>query len=160
MAVQLDKNVKELLQDEETVKVLATTDENGVPHAVIKQTLHLGEDGNLVYLELLESSRTNKNLVRSIWFDRKVAVTLKGKSGDSYQIIGSPIKGVITGPEFQKYYVDIRKRLGDVDLATVWIIEPEEVMNQTFSVRKAQEEARRPLFRHLDLLAKSPVSAG
>lgn len=154
MAVQLDENIKELLEDEETVKVLATTDEKGVPHAVIKQTLHLGEDGNLVYLELLESSQTNKNLVFSIWFDRKVAVALKGKSGASYQIVGSPSKGVITGAEFQKYYVDIRKKLGDVDLATVWIIEPEEVTNQTFSVRKAEEEARHPLFRHLDLLAK------
>jgi hypothetical protein len=121
--------------------------------------LHVGEEDKLVYLELLESSQTNKNLVGSIWFDRKVAVTLKGKNGVSYQIIGSPVKGIITGPEFQKYYVDIRKRLGDVDLATVWIIEPEKVTNQTFSVRKAEENARRPLFRHLDQLAKSAASA-
>ena len=159
MATPLDKNIKDLLEDEDTLKVLATTDENGVPHAVIKQTLHLGKEDNLVYLELLESSQTNKNLVRSIWFDRKVAVTLKGKNGASYQIIGRPIKGIITGPEFQKYYIDIRKRLGDVDLATVWIIEPEEVTNQTFSVRKAQEDARRPLFRHLDQLAKPAAAA-
>lgn len=154
MAVQLNKDIEDLLSDEETVKVLATTDKKGVPHAVVKQTLHLGEDGNLVYLELLESSRTNKNMVGSIWFDRKVSIVLTGKNGLSYQIIGAPIKGIITGNEFQKYYADIRQKLGDVDLSTVWIIKPEEVFNQTFSVRRHQEESKRPLFTHLDRLSK------
>lgn len=80
MAVQLNKDIEDLLSDEETIKVLATTDEKGIPHAVVKQSLHLGEDGNLVYLELLESSRTNKNMVWSIWFDRKVSIVLTGKT--------------------------------------------------------------------------------
>lgn len=155
MAIQLDKEIIELLKEKETVKVLATTDAQGVPHAVIKQSLHLGEDGNLVYLELLESSKTNKNLVRSIWFNRNVSVTLAGKDRKSYQIIGKPIKALIAGPVFQKHYVSIRERLGgDVDLAAVWIIEPEQVINQTFSVRKAQEDALHPTFKHLDLLAR------
>lgn len=154
MAVQLVKEVIELLEDKETVKVLATVDEKGVPHAVIKQSLHLGEDGNLVYLELLESSRTNKNLVRSIWFNRKVSVILKGKDLSSYQIIGNPVKAIITGPIFQKQYTWIREQLGDVDLAAVWIIAPEEIYNQTFSVRKGQEEVAHPNFIHLDRLAK------
>lgn len=154
MAIQLAKEVIELLNDKETVKVLATTDEKGVPHAVIKQTFGVGEDGNLTYLELLESSQTNKNLVRSIWFNRKVAVTLKGKDGVSYQIKGKPVRAIISGLEFQKHYVSIRERLGDVDLASVWVIEPEEVINQSYQVRKAHEEATRPYFKHLDRLAK------
>lgn len=154
MAVQLEQEVIDLLKDQETVKLLATSDEKGVPHAVIKQSLHLGEDGNLVYLELLEASQTNKNLVRSIWFDRKVAVALKGKNGLSYQIKGKPVRAIISGPVFQKHYLSIRESLGDVDLATVWIIEPEEVINETYSVRKAHEESTRPYFKHLDRLAK------
>ncbi len=153
MAVQLEGKIKKLLQDKETLKVLVTTDENGTPHAVIKQTLHLDEDGRLAYLELLESSQTNKNLVRGIWFDRKVSVVLKGKDGESFQIIGKPVKAVITGQEFQKHYVDIRRELGDVDLAAIWLIEPENFREETFQVRKAQEEARHPLFKHLDRLA-------
>jgi general stress protein 26 len=154
MAIQLSDEVKELLQDKDTLKVLATTGEDGVPHVVIKGTLHVGEDGNLVYLELLESSRTNKNLVRSIWFDRKVAVALQGKGGESYQIIGKPVKALITGPVFQKHYVSIRERLGDVDLATVWIIEPEKVTDQRYSARRREEETLHPTFIHLDRLAK------
>ena len=154
MTIQLTQEVSNLIADKETVKILATTDENGVPHAVIKQSLHLGVDGNLVYLELLESSQTNKNLVRSIWFSGKVAVTLKGKDGQSYQIKGKPVKVHISGPVFQKQYLSIQERLGDVELAAVWIIEPEEVLNETYLVRKAQEEANHPYFKHLDRLKK------
>lgn len=154
MTIQLEKEVIELLTDKETVKVLSTTDEKGAPHVVVKQSLHLGDDGNLIYLELLESSQTNKNMVRSIWFNRKVAIILKGKSGLSYQIKGKPIKAIISGPEFQKHYVNLRERLGDVDLAAIWVIEPEEVINESYLVRKAQEEATRPYFKHLDRIAK------
>lgn len=155
MAVQIDKEVAELFSDRDTVKVLATTDAQGVPHAALKQTLHLDEDGNLVYLELLESSKTNKNLVWSLWFDRSVSIALGGKNRSSYQIIGKPIKTHITGPLFKKYYVKIRDQFeGKADLAAVWIIKPEQVINQTFFARKVEEEARHPTFKHLDLLAK------
>jgi hypothetical protein len=154
MAVQLEPKVRELLDDKDTVKVLATTDKNGIPHAVVKQTLHVDEGGRLAYLELLESSRTNRNLVSSIWFNRKVSVVLQGKDGLSFEIIGRPVKTLITGPVFQRHYIAVRENLGDVDLAAVWIIEPEEVNNQTFAARKAQEDARHPIFTHLDRLAK------
>jgi hypothetical protein len=50
--------------------------------------------------------------------------------------------------------VSVRERLGDVDLATVWIIEPEEVTDQSFSARRREEEALHPTFTHLDRLAK------
>jgi hypothetical protein len=154
MAIQLEKEVIELLADKDTVKILTTIDNKGVPHTVIKQSLHLGEDGNLIHRELLESSQTNKNLVRSIWFNHKVAITLKGTDGRSYQIKGKPIRAIISGPVFQEQYLQVRERLGDVDLAAVWIIEPEEIRNETYFVRKNQEEADHPYFKHLDRLAK------
>ncbi|MBI1920990.1 MAG: pyridoxamine 5'-phosphate oxidase family protein [Geobacter sp.] len=154
MSAQLTNEIIDLLKDKETTKVLATLDADGFPHAVVKQSLQPGEDGNILYLELLESSRTNKNLVRSIWFDRKVAIALKGKDGRSWQIKGKPVKTHITGPLFQKHYTAVRKRLGDVDLAAVWVIEPEEVIEETFAARRAEEERKHPLFTHLDRLAR------
>jgi hypothetical protein len=154
MAIQLTEEVIKLLAGKETVKVLATIDRNGMPHAVVKQSLHLGEDGNLVCLELLESSQTYKNLLRSIWFNRKVAISLTGKDGQSYQIKGKPVRNIISGPVFQKYYIGIRESLGDVDLAAVWIIEPEEIVNQTYQAREATEKAAHPYFTHLDRLAE------
>lgn len=154
MAVQLDVDVVNLFQDAATVKVLATVDQRGIPHVVVKQTLQVDGAGNLVYLELLESSQTNKNLLRSLWFNRPVAVTIKGGDNQSYQITGQPVKALVAGPVFQEHYVNIRKKLGDVDLATVWLIQPEAVRNQTFSVRQAQEQQAHPNFIHLDQLAK------
>jgi len=134
--------------------VLATLDADGFPHAVVKQSLQPGEDGAIIYLELLESSRTNKNLVRSLWFNQKVAISLKGKDGRSYQIKGAPVKAHITGPLFQEHYTAVREKLGDVDLAAVWVIEPEEIIDETFGTRKAEEEAAHPFFSHLDRLAR------
>ncbi len=154
MAVQLTREVAQLLREPETVKALATVDENGNPQVVIKQTIHLAADGQIVYLELLESSRTNKNMIRSLWFDRKVAVVIKGKDGNSYQILGRPVRAIITGPVFEKYYTEVRQKLGDVDLATVWKIKPESIINESFPVRKTQEEERHPIFTHLDRIAR------
>lgn len=159
MAVQLSREIIDIIEDRESAKVLATVDEKGAPHVVVKQSLHVGTDGNLHYLELLESSRTNKNLVRSIWFDRPVAISVHGKNGRSFQIKGKPVRTHITGPVFQKHYEEIRQRLGDVDLAAVWVIEPHEVVDETFWTRHAQEEAAHPFFRHLDRLAK-PLQKG
>lgn len=154
MAVALQKELVDLLQDAETTKVLATLDENGFPHAVVKQSLQVGEDGNIFYLELLESSRSNRNLVRGIWFDKHVAIAIKGKGGQSYQIKGKPVQTHITGPVFQKHYREIRERLGDVDLAAVWVIEPLEVIDESFAKRKGEEDLKHPLYHHLDRLAK------
>ena len=154
MPILINKEVKELLSDKETLKVLATTDASGVPHAVIKQSLFLNENGQLAYLELIESSKTNKNLVASIWFNQKVSIVLKGKDGQSYEIIGTPVRALVTGPVFQKHYVEVRQKLGDVDLAAVWIINPESVRNQSFVVRRDEEDIRHPTFKHLDRIAK------
>jgi len=154
MAAKLTTEIIDLLGDSETTKVLATLDADGFPHAVVKQSLQPGEDGEIIYLELLESSRTNKNLVRSIWFGQKIAIALKGKDGRSWQVKGKPVRTHITGPLFQEHYTAIRQRLGDVDLAAVWVIEPEEVIEETFAVSKGEEERQHPFFSHLDLLAR------
>jgi len=92
MSVQLGQEVIELLRDPQTLKVLATVDERGVPHVVVKGSLSVNLDGDLQVLELLETSRTNRNLVRSIWYDRRVAILLKGQDGRSFQIKGLPIR--------------------------------------------------------------------
>lgn len=155
MSKLLNQEVVDLLHAQTTVKVLTTVDEHGVPHSVIKGSLALGEDGNLIVLELLESSHTNRNLVRSIWYDRKVSILLKGEGTVSYQIKGIPVKAHVAGPVFQKYYAAIRERLGDVDLSAVWVIRPDEVINESPAVRRREEEAKHPTFIHLDRLVRA-----
>jgi hypothetical protein len=152
VGIDLGKEIKELFNDEQTVKVLATTDKDGTPHAVFKASIDMNEDGNIQYLELIESSQTNMNMVNSIWFKHKVAISIKTQDGRSYQIKGTPIKTHISGAIFEKYYKQARQKLNDSDLAAVWIIEPEEVINESYEYRKKEEETKHPLLKHLDRL--------
>ncbi len=149
MGIELDEALIALLRDEASIKVLATVDADGAPHAVVKQSLTLDAAGRLVHLELLESSRTNKNLLRSLWSGGRVSVLVR-RGDESWQLKGRPVRAHVAGPEFQREYVRVRERLGDVDLAAIWVIEPEEAVEQSFTVRKTQEEAAHPQFLHLD----------
>ncbi len=155
MATKLNKEIIALFSSDDSTKVLATVNEQGYPHAAAKPYILVDDDGNLLYLELVESSLTQKNLVRSIWFDQKVSISVSDKSGQSWQIKGKPVKTLITGPVFLHHYRDVRQRLGDVGLSAVWVIEPEEVINENILVRHAEEELAHPVFRHLDRLAKN-----
>jgi hypothetical protein len=154
MAEKLTEEIIALLRDPATVKVLATTGKDGVPHAVFKGSIHADEAGNLVSLELIESSKSNSNLVHSLWFGRKVSVSIRTQDGTSYEIIGKPERCIISGPVFEKYYRDVRAKLGDVDLGAVWLISPIEIRNETFKIRNQEEAEAHPLFLHLDRIAK------
>ncbi len=153
MGTALTKEIVGLLTDSRTSKVLATVDEKGFPHAVAGVPLHIGEQGNLLYLEYFESSATNKNLTRSIWFDGVVAIALSN-AGQSFQIKGRPIKNHITGPLFLKFYQEIRSIQGDVNLASVWEIEPVEIIDEGQDARREYEHTKRPFFTHLDRIAR------
>jgi len=155
MTTKLNKEIIALFSSDDSTKVLATVNELGSPHAAAKPFIRVDDDGNLLYLELVESSGTQKNLVRSIWFDTKVSISVSDNHGQSWQIKGKPVKTLITGPVFLHHYRDVRQRLGDVDLSAVWVIEPEEVINENILVRHAEEELAHPLFRHLDRLVKT-----
>jgi hypothetical protein len=151
MSLLLDASVRELLADPTTVKILATVDEQGVPHVVAKGSLNLDEDGNLFHLELIERSRTNRNLVHSLWHDRPVSVLLIGSDGRSVQIQGVPLRVHVSGPVFQTHYQTLRARLGDLELAGVWVIQPQRASNQAWRTRLAEEPPDALL--HLDRIA-------
>ncbi|MDR2789335.1 MAG: pyridoxamine 5'-phosphate oxidase family protein [Candidatus Accumulibacter sp.] len=154
MSIPLWAETLELLGDPDTVKVLATVDANGDPHAVVKKSLHAADDGKIHFLEILEASESSRNLTASLWFDRRVAILLFGKEGRQVQIKGKPVKYHISGHLFLDHYVKLRERLGDADLAGVWVIDPEEIIDESFSVREARHRAEHPSFIHLDRIAK------
>lgn len=141
----------ELLKDPASIKVLSTTGAEGAPHAVVKGSLTTLDDRTIALAEELDSSVSNKNLVRSIWFDRTVAVCVTN-GALSYQIKGKPYRCLITGPVFKELLRRARERRGaDADIAAVWIIKPLEVRDESPGVRRRDEEDRRPfLSRHLD----------
>jgi hypothetical protein len=142
-----------LLENAATTANIATLDENGAPISVPSPFLRLDEKGRLVHLELLETSTTHRNLLRSIWFERPVSITLNGRDNRVLVITGRPCKAHVSGPLFSDYYRQVRALLGDADLAAVWLIEPQQIHDETYLIRKVREEALHPFHLHLDRLA-------
>lgn len=153
MPIPLDEHVTALLNDETAIKALATTGKQGVPHVVVDHTISVDANGNILYLELIETSETNTNLVNSLWFKRKISIHI-AKDDARYEIKGIPVRSVISGPLFEHYYKITREWGEDVDLSTVWIIEPEEISNESYAFRRQKEIENHPLIGHLDRLAK------
>lgn len=148
---QLPEELINLLKNSDSVKILATTDGSGAPHVVAKGSLTTLDGEFIAFSEGLDSSVSNKNLVRSIWYDKPVAISIT-KGAVSYQIKGKPYKCLIVGPIFKHFLLKTREKKGpDADIAAVWIITPEEVRNESPAVRRREEEEKRPYFnRHLD----------
>ncbi|NJD53961.1 MAG: pyridoxamine 5'-phosphate oxidase family protein [Candidatus Methanoperedens sp.] len=145
------KEVIDLIKDSETVKIIATTDENGNPHAVLRESLTILDDGTLAYGEPFESSHANSNILESLWFNKDVSVLVHGKNGVSYQIKGRPARYVINGPLYEQFYLnEIETQNSYADLAGVWLITPKEIQNETYSVKREEEIKKHPHFQHLD----------
>jgi hypothetical protein len=148
---KLGQEVADLINDSESIKILATADEEGNPHVAFKGCLTVLEDGNLALAEGFEGSQTNINLVRSLWFNKEVELTIRAKDGRVFKITGKPYKYTYTGPLFKRFYQSSREKWGsDSELAGVWIIKPEEFKNETLQVKRKEEDEKHPFFRHLD----------
>jgi hypothetical protein len=151
MSALINEKITALFGDPATVKAIATTDKDGAVHLVYKDSLTVNPDGNIQFYELNETSRNNKNMIYSLWFKRQIAINILAPDLTSYQIKGIPVRAVISGKEFEKAYVSVRERLGtDADLSTIWIIEPVEIREETYSVQKNIERTCYPLIGHLD----------
>ena len=141
-------SVVEIINNPKSIKVLATVDQKGIPHVVFKQSITVNEEGFLKYCEIIESSKTNQNMTNSIWHNKWVSINvLFGEQ--SYQIKGKIYRAIIYGKEFEQDYVRIKEAFQE-DLSTIWLIEPLEVIDETFSARSADERSQHPLFQHLD----------
>lgn len=152
MGIKLDKEIVKMIDNPDSIKILATVDKNGEPHVVVKESIKVNEDGFIEYLDYIESSQTNKNMVHSIWFGKRVAINIF--SGDkSFQIKGIPYRALIHGHEFEERYRIAKEQKG-VDLSTVWWIEPVEIKNQTLNTRIRIEKEEHPILGHLDWITK------
>ncbi|GAM10271.1 hypothetical protein OR1_02559 [Geobacter sp. OR-1] len=153
MTGTITSDIRELLAHPATVATIATLDETGAPYAVPALFLQLDDSGRLVHPELLETSTTHRNLLRSIWFELPVTITLFSLRGRVTIVRGKVHKAHVSGPLFSDHYRELRSRLGDVDLAAVWLIDILEIIDDTFALRRAREEELHPFFKHLDRLA-------
>ena len=158
--VLVPKELTNVSRDPETIKVLATLDEEGNPHVVFKASLTILDDGTIAYLEMIETSHTQKNVLRSYNFKNPVAINITNvKQNISYQIKGRPRKFVVYGPIWEQFLDQIWSVMPDVDPAGVWLIEPVEILNESFLARREEEDARmfpRASFWHTYLGDRAP----
>ncbi len=150
--MKIDEQSIRLVNDPLAVKILSTVSRDGIPHVVIKQSIHY-EDGKIVYLERLEGSKTNKHMTYSLWFNKMVAINILSQDNRSIQIKGVPVKMIVSGPVFEKYYIHINEK-DSGDLAAVYYIEIKEILDETYEVREEQHTEEFPLYMHLDRIAK------
>ena len=155
MALAPDRAFAALFNDPAATRLLATSDEDGTPRVVAAESLHVDDAGRLVLLEQSEHSQTNRNLVRAIWFGRRVAATVRTADGRSFRVAGRPVRAIVAGPLFERHYRELRARRGDVDLSTVWMIEPDAVEEEGRAGAGEAEPGRIPLV-HLDRIARTP----
>jgi hypothetical protein len=155
MVLRLSDDVKALLSADDSRKVLSGVRPDGVPYTVFKDSIQVDDDGNIRYWELIETSQTNKNMTHSLWFSKKVSICVVGHDGRSFQIIGTPVKAIISGEEFEEVYLYLQETFGNgVDLSTIWVIKPETEREETFAARLRLQSAKYPLVGHIDRFLK------
>lgn len=150
MGIKLSDDVVGLIRSGDSIKVLSTKDKNGVVHGVFKDSITVDDDGNIRLLEYLETSQSSRNLTYAIWFHQLVSVTVADRSGRSVQIKGYPIRDIAAGREFEEYYRAVVETSDILDLAGIWIIEPEEIREETLLTRADEERVRYPIVGHMD----------
>ncbi|MFU0826063.1 MAG: hypothetical protein ACFWTJ_00695 [Lachnoclostridium sp.] len=154
MAVSISEELKKILDHKNTLKLIASIDTNGVPHVTVKTSLNVTKNGELYYLEFFENSKTNKNLIGSLWFNKVVAINIVSEDRRSFLIKGRVKRTAIAGREFEKFYKDAQAQDEKNDLSAIYYIDPEEIREETFEVRREEEAKKNPLYIHLDRLVK------
>lgn len=153
MTVENSNILHAALTAENVVKIVATASEDGTPHLEENASIHLDGDGRLVLLELDEYSLTNRNLVRSIWFSKTIAVLLRAGE-TTVKVTGRPYKAVITGPLFEAHYRAVQAKDKDAELSTVWLIDIDTVSDERPEARRERDNKGRLPLTHLDRIAK------
>jgi hypothetical protein len=150
----LNRELIDIIQDDKSIKMIATVDEEGFPHVVQREDFKVLEDESIVFAEWRESSLTNSNLVRAIWFGGRAALFVSFVSNNknvSYQIKGIPVRFDYVSSLYREFYAAARKKYGgDSDITGLWYIKPIEIRNENPTVHRKEEETIHPYFRHLD----------
>lgn len=146
-------DIKHIINDTKTVKVVGTVGIDGIPHTVVKQSLHVNEEGNIEYVELFESSKSYRNITGSLWYNKKVSILIYNGNNESYEIVGEPTKILVAGREYEKVYTKILEEKG-FDIAAVITIVPNSIEVQSPKEKFLEQEKTKIFFKHLDRLSK------
>ena len=146
-------NLKKDINAPDTLKSVTAVLKSGVPHTVYKGSLHVNDEGDIVFYDILESSKINEARVYSIWFEKLITVNILTEDRRSFEIIGRVKESITQGRKFEEVYKKL-KQDRDNDLNAIWVIEPIDVRNESFAYRKSEQERIYPFLKHLDRAVK------
>jgi hypothetical protein len=149
---ELLKRVQDAVADPGGVKVVSTLNENGTIHSAPKGTLTVNAAGQLEYLEVLESSASYKNTVRSLWFDKKVTVLIVGSDRKAFEIVGTVKRILVAGQQYEDAYNAFLERKG-FGIAAIIQIDIDSVTDLDISIGIERQKREHFFFTHLDRLA-------
>ena len=143
--MDIPDNVRLLLEHPNNVKTVTTVDKDGNPYSVPVNSVSVMDDGNIAFMELLDTSRTQKNMLNCYWFKKDVSIVVIADwgKGEAYQIKCRPYKFLTEGPVWDKFLDMIWKVIPEADPSGVWLLTPEEIRNQNYFARRKGEEERR-----------------
>ncbi|MGE5465349.1 MAG: pyridoxamine 5'-phosphate oxidase family protein [Betaproteobacteria bacterium] len=127
MVKELPKNVQDLFNNDQAVKVLATLSRNGMLHAVPLGSLRAPGPDTLVFANIL-AKETHANLEETLKKDGYVTA-LAVKGGESYQVRCKAKAYVTSGPAYDSMNEALKAR--GMKAAGVWLLTPVEVLNQS-----------------------------
>lgn len=149
---KISEEVKKIIQNKNSIKVVSSQDKEGVINSAPKGSLQVSEDDELTYVEVLESSKSYSNAVYSIWFDKKISVLVVGEDRESYLIHGHVKKILTCGREYEEYYRKYQEAKG-FDIAGVVKISVEDVQDLNLAKAIERQKKEHPFFSHYDSLA-------
>lgn len=127
MVKELPKNVQDLFNSDQAVKVLATTSRNGMLHLVPLGSLRAPAPDTLVFAVIL-AKETHVNMEEALKNGGYVSA-LAVKGGEAYQVRCKAKAYVTSGPAYDTMNEALKAR--GMKAAGVWVLEPVEVLNQS-----------------------------
>jgi hypothetical protein len=127
MVKELPKNVQDLFNDPQAVKVLATASSNGVLHVIPLGSMSAPEPGKVVFAKIM-AKEASSNLQDGLKKGAFVS-TLAVKGGQAFQVRCKAKEFDAAGPLFLKLSEAYKAK--GLTVQGVWILEPFEVLNQS-----------------------------
>lgn len=149
---KIKEELKRIMEDQGSLKIVSSQNRDGVIHSVPKGSLEISGEDELTYVEVLESSASYRNIVYSIWFDKKVSVLVVGEQKEAYLIHGHVRKILTSGREYEGYYRNLQETRG-FDIAAVVRIAVEDVKDLNLAKAIEKQKAEHPFFQHYDSIA-------
>ncbi len=126
---RIPREVANLFNDPESVKVLVTLNQYDVPHCVPIGTLSIPTP-DIIAFAVIMAEETHKNLLNN---PDKIVTTTAVKGSESFQIKAKPKEYLTEGAAFDAF----KQRFGTIimtsgfEIKGVWILEPLEIYNQS-----------------------------